>query len=99
MKLVSILLPIVYSALIPRCPLLSCPDSDFATDADDWCVKIENIDTQLPSSATVKIRECLGETKTFCEWSKPSANTNMAWPFAPKVLSGTEKLNLFDNNL
>lgn len=55
---------------VPSCPKLECTDEDYATDTDDWCVKI-NYDEALPAQTTVRTRECLGKTKYFCNWGKP----------------------------
>ena len=82
--------------LVPRCPLLECEDKDFATDEDDWCVRI-NIDEQKPAYTTVKIRECLGNTKHFCDYSKPDLK-EMVWPFNQKVLTERDKLFFFHSN-
>jgi len=41
-------LTLVKATLVATCPKLSCEDSDFATDLDDWCVRV-NIDKERPA--------------------------------------------------
>jgi hypothetical protein len=54
MKLTPILLALwsANATLVPSCPKVSCPDSDFATDLDDWCMRA-NIDEEYPALTTV----------------------------------------------
>ena len=56
--------------MVSSCPRVECSDTEFATDGDDWCMRV-NFDETNPGSATVKIRECKGETKHFCDFAKP----------------------------
>ena len=82
------------ATLVPSCPKVSCPNTDWATDLDDWCVRV-NIDEEFPALSTVKIRECLGDTKVFCEWSLPGNNQRMIWPYDARKLTRNERLSFF----
>ena len=73
---------------------MTCSAEDYATDDDDWCVRV-NYDEEAPRQTTVKIRECLGEHKVFCEWGIPGLNQKMLWPFTAQVLADSEPLDLF----
>ena len=79
---------------MPSCPKLDCPDDSFATDDDDWCVRV-NIDEQKPAKTTVQIRECLGDTKIYCDWGVPGLNEKMMWPFEASDLTNNQRLSVY----
>lgn len=61
--------------------------SETADDIDDVCVEV-TVDSR-PRTASVKIRECLGEKKKYCEWGHPDFHRKHAWPFNPSELTAT----------
>ena len=58
----------VNAIAVSRCPNVACSDTNYATDEDDWCLRV-NFDKALPSQTVVTIRECKGFTKRFCNYA------------------------------
>lgn len=82
MKKYSILfIPSISSEWVSSCPAITCSDENVATDDDDWCVKID-LDENAPQQTTITIRECIGESKPFCDWFLPGKASKGVWPYS-----------------
>ena len=75
----------VSATWIGQCPNIICSDQDVATDEDDWCLRI-NLDTEIPAKSTIQTRQCIGETKPFCDWGIPGNVEKSVWPYSIEYL-------------
>jgi hypothetical protein len=56
-----------------------------------------NLDKEDPQKTTIKIRQCIGETKPFCDWGVPGKIERSVWPYNLKYLSNKQgNMNFFD---
>ena len=94
--LILLLLNSVCASWISSCPTVTCSDTEVATDDDDWCVRI-NLDKESPRKSTVQIRQCVGETKSFCDWGMPGNIEKNIWPYdIDSLMSRQGSMNFFD---
>ena len=81
--------------------MVSCSDEDYANDEpdNDWCVRV-NWDEERPMNTTVRLRECHGEQKVYCDWGYPGNNEKMIWPYNAATLSerSDRVQNMFNGN-